>query len=146
MAGLDEDDEESFEKENENDSDVEFVASNLLDHEEQDRSPKAASKERDSPHFVSEKSPSVQEPTTQVALRPDIVQKHGFAVVVPPVQRRWEYRLFEENPAVRMIIGESENGEDVEFLVQFEDGDEDTVNHTFICGSAFYSIHPSCLH
>ena len=58
------------------------------------------------------------------ALRPEAVKKRGLAVVVPPVQRPWEYLMFEE-PEIKEIVEVYDDGE---YLVQFEDEREEVVS------------------
>ena len=52
------------------------------------------------------------------------VRKRGLAVVVPPVQRRWEYLVYEE-PGVRQMLGEYNDGS---YPVQLDDGYEEVVS------------------
>jgi hypothetical protein len=58
------------------------------------------------------------------ALRPEAVKKRGLAVVVPPVQRPWEYLVYKE-PKAREIVEVYDDGE---YLVQFEDEWEEVVS------------------
>ncbi|KAL9638931.1 MAG: hypothetical protein Q9164_001240 [Protoblastenia rupestris] len=54
------------------------------------------------------------------------VEKHGLAIVVPPVTRRWEYKLHEE-PLVQEIIEEYDDDDEVIYLVRFTDGTENEI-------------------
>ena len=58
--------------------------------------------------------------------------KCGIAVVVPPVERRWEYRVFPDEPRVSEIIDEFEDTEEVQYLVAFEDGHEAKVPKPYV--------------
>ena len=78
-----------------------------------------------SPLFMSQDDPSHDELLALgEALRPGAVKKRGIAVVVPPVQRPWEYLVYEE-PEVKEIV---EAYDDDEYLVQFEDEREEVVS------------------
>ena len=54
------------------------------------------------------------------------VKNHGFSVVVPPAERRWEYQVYKE-PAVSQILEEFDDDE-VSYLVRFEDGSQEEVS------------------
>ena len=58
------------------------------------------------------------------ALRPEAVRKRGLAVIVPPVQRPWEYLVYKE-PRAKEIVEVYDDGE---YLVQFEDEWEEVVS------------------
>jgi len=79
------------------------------------------------PQFVEAPDDSNGSPrsTTPVyeALRPELVEKHGLAVILPPAQRRWEYQVYEE-PTVDEILEAYEDDEDPYYLVRFTDGRE----------------------
>lgn len=62
------------------------------------------------------------------ALRPEAVKKRDLAVVVPPIQRPWEYLVYEE-PEIKEIMEAYDNGE---YLVQFEDEREEVVSSPYI--------------
>ena len=51
----------------------------------------------------------------------------GIAVVVPPVERRWEYRVFPDEPRVSEIIQELDGAEELQYFVAFDDGHEEKV-------------------
>ena len=61
-------------------------------------------------------------------LRPDLVKRHGIAVVVYPVERPWEYRPY-TGPAVSEIVERYDDGGLIEYLVRYEDEDEEVVSH-----------------
>ena len=48
--------------------------------------------------------------------------EHGFAVVVPPVSRRWKYKTYDVDPRVRSVIEEVKNGERLRYKVNTRDG------------------------
>lgn len=45
-----------------------------------------------------------------------------FRVEVPEVQRRWEYRVFEEEYTIRSVLRELRVQNEVKYEVRFEDG------------------------
>ena len=55
------------------------------------------------------------------------VEKHGLAIVVPPITRRWEYKIHEE-PLLEEIIEEYDNHDEVIYLVRYTDGTENEVS------------------
>lgn len=63
------------------------------------------------------------------ALHPELVKKHGIAVVVPPVQRRSEYKVY-HGLAVSEILEEVEDVDtgDIYYIIIFEDGHEEEVS------------------
>ena len=56
------------------------------------------------------------------------VKRSGLAVIVPPAQNRWEYKVFEEDDEVDEILEEYDDAGFVEYLVLFTDGSEDVVS------------------
>lgn len=70
-------------------------------------------------------------PRMDSALNAELIQKHGYAVVVPPIQRPWEYMTFKE-PAVIQVLDEYDDPDEVVFQVRFADGREDDVSLVFI--------------
>ena len=61
------------------------------------------------------------------ALRPESVRKRGIAVVVHPVEKAWEYRLYGE-PAVSEILERYDDGGFIEYLVRYDDESEEVVS------------------
>ncbi|MCJ1475148.1 hypothetical protein MMC13_003808 [Lambiella insularis] len=45
-----------------------------------------------------------------------------FAVIVPPVNRRWEYKTYNADPRVRRVLEEVEDAEQLSYLIQTRDG------------------------
>ena len=58
---------------------------------------------------------------------PYFVRKHGLAVVVPQVTRRWEYAAYDE-PVVDEILEELVNEDEVTYLVRFNDETQEIVS------------------
>ena len=56
------------------------------------------------------------------------VKRDGLAVIVPPAQNRWEYKVFEEDDEVEEILEEYDDAGFLEYLVLFTDGSEDVVS------------------
>lgn len=61
------------------------------------------------------------------ALQPESVRKRGIAVVVHPVERAWEYRLY-GGPAVDEIVERYDDGGFIEYLVRYDDESEEVVS------------------
>ena len=61
------------------------------------------------------------------ALQPESVRKRGIAVVVHPVERAWEYRLY-GGPAVNEIVERYDDGGFIEYLVRYDDESEEVVS------------------
>lgn len=79
--------------------------------------------------FVSSsRDPSESASEVGVALYEDVVRRDGIAVIVPPLQNRWEYRRYEEEPAVVEILEEYNDGGMVEYLVLYDDENEEVVS------------------
>ena len=74
------------------------------------------------------------------ALNPASVEKRGIAVIVPAVQNPWEYLVYEE-PRVREVLEEFDDGSNIKYLVEFEDGREDVVSSEF---AIYLLIQTSC--
>ncbi|KAL9131362.1 MAG: hypothetical protein Q9217_000689 [Psora testacea] len=55
------------------------------------------------------------------------VEKHRLAIVVPPVTRRWEYKIHEE-PQLEEILEEYEGKDELSYLVRFTEGTEDEIS------------------
>lgn len=53
-------------------------------------------------------------------------------IVVPPVQRRWEYRVYHEEVSVAEVLEELNDSEELLFLVKLSDGNEVTVSQSAI--------------
>lgn len=61
-----------------------------------------------SPLFVNEESPVSSPPITYEALHPKIVARDGIQVILPLVQRRWEFLPYDEEP-VSIKVAEEKN-------------------------------------
>lgn len=81
----------------------------------------------DSPLFVSSHNHSPSNPIASRPLHSEITAQDTINVVVPPVQRRWEYKVFREVPSVSKVLQEYDNTDGVRFLVRFSDGSESKV-------------------
>jgi hypothetical protein len=112
----------------------------------------------DSPLFVSQQSPTPSAVTTSEALpleelnleeqhsekahpeelkseglhpgrtRPGEMLQDTIRIVVPPVQRRWEYQVYHEEVSVDEVLEEFNDSEELHFLVKLSDGNEVTVS------------------
>lgn len=81
-----------------------------------------------SPLFVSKSSTPAKSASYGVTSHTTTC-KCGIAVVVPPVERRWEYRVFPDEPRVIEIIEENEGAGELQYLVAFENGHEAKVSN-----------------
>ena len=73
------------------------------------------------------------------ALQPESVRKRGIAVVVHPVERAWEYRLY-GGPAVSGIVERYNDGGFIEYLVRYDDESEEVVSRGIFLFPLIYSI------
>ena len=76
---------------------------------------------RYSPLFVPEGSPLVPGISTHEVANLEGGGNAGIAILVPPVERRWEYCSYIEAP-VEKILEEYDDGEDLRYLVKLSDG------------------------
>lgn len=81
-----------------------------------------------SPLFVAENSPVSSTLVTYEALHPEIVARDGIQLIIPPVQRRWEYRLYNEELSISEVLKEYDDSEEPRFLVRFSDQSEQKVS------------------
>ena len=100
--------------------------------------------QKSSSFFVSRRGSPRQDHTQHEALNKYAVEKRGLAVVVPPVERPWEYLVYKE-PSVSTILGEYDDGGRLRYLVQLDDEREDVVSGSLL--QAHYETwqHPRCL-
>lgn len=82
----------------------------------------------DSPLFVSNRSTPAQSASNGVT-SDTTTCKCGIAIIVPPVERRWEYRVFPDEPRVIEIIDGIEGAAELQYLVAFENGHEAKVSN-----------------
>lgn len=106
-----------------------------------------ATAEHESPLFVSEGSPSSSNAEVGEALRPDLIERNGLAVVIPHLENQWEYRRYEETATVTEILEEYDDGGFVEYLVQFDDESEEVVSRHIglFPDSLLITTHFTCL-
>lgn len=81
--------------------------------------------------FVSPHGSPRQDHTQHEVLNKHAVEKRGLAVVVPPVERPWEYLVYEE-PSVSTILGEYDDGGRSRYLVQLDDEREEVVSESLL--------------
>ena len=77
---------------------------------------------------LSHGAPSIPFPAFSEVLNEKAVTRDGLAVVVPPPQNRWEYKVFQEADEVEEILEEYDDAGFLEYLVLFADGSEDVVS------------------
>ena len=79
-----------------------------------------------SPLFLSDRdqsTPPAPAPTTL----PQPSNGH-IAIVAPPVERPWEYQLYEDDTTITEVLEEIIGQYEVKYLVKFKDGHEQTVS------------------
>lgn len=119
--------EDADDAQGESTSDVEIITASVNEaNRETDTDP--ASMQFDLPLIPSQQAPSVPFSALGEVLHEKAVKRDGFAVVVPPAQNRWEYKVFSEDDAVDEILEEYYDAGFVEYLVLFSDGSEDVVS------------------
>ena len=127
-------------------SDVDIIAAsaNTVKH---DNGPDSATMQFDQPIIISQEDSSVFHfSALGQALHEEAVKKNGLAVIVPPAQNRWEYKVFQENDAVDEILEEYDDAGFIEYLVLFLDGSEDVVSLLFrLISSSTHATSPTLL-
>lgn len=78
--------------------------------------------------FVREGTVVSSTPTTYEALHPEIVARGGNQVVVPPVQRRWEYLPYDEVSVSSNAAEENDELEGLSVLSILRSGKEEKVS------------------
>ena len=73
-------------------------------------------------------APSIPFSAFGEVLHEKAVRRDGLAVIVPPPEHRWEYRVFQEADEVNEILEEYDDAGFIEYLVLFADGSEDVVS------------------
>ena len=96
-----------------------------------ERSPGAAPQPSHSPLFLSPDATPAPLPSTTEASK-------TFAVVVPPVERPWEYVIYQDDAVDEVIKSVGPQG--TKFLVRFHDQREFTVSDQLLLNPS--SIHP----
>ena len=95
-------------------------------------------------------APSIPFPASSEVLNEKAVKRDGLAIIVPPPQNRWEYKIFQEADEVKEILEEYDDAGFIEYLVLFADGSEDVVSvalsylsltHTISAPSLSYLPH-----
>lgn len=82
------------------------------------------------PFFTSHAGHPTREHAQYEVSNEHAVNKRHLAVVAPPIERPWEYRVYEE-PQVIEILEEYDGGGLAECLVQLDDGSEEVVCECF---------------
>ena len=82
----------------------------------------------DQPIIVSQEDSVFHFSALGQALHEEAIKRNGLAVIVPPAQNRWEYKVFQENDEVDEILEEYDDAGFIEYLVLFLDGSEDVVS------------------
>lgn len=95
----------------------------------------------DPPSIPSQEDSSVPFSDLGELLHEKAVKRNGLAVIVPPAQNRWEYKVFEEDEKVVEILEEYDDAGFVEYLVVFADGSEDIVSLEYPIFKSTYFQH-----
>lgn len=88
--------------------------------------PDGAVTDPNSPIFVSDRDPSTSQ-VRESSPRPPS-SSDGIAIVVPPVERPWEYQVYQDDTTIATIREEIVGQHEFNYLVQFQDGHEGTVS------------------
>lgn len=108
-------------------SDVELIAASA-NEANGDIDPDSTTTRFEPPSIPSQQVSSVPFSNLGEALHEKAVKRNGLAVIVPPAQNRWEYKVFREDETVIEILEEYDDAGFVEYLVVFSDGSEDVVS------------------
>lgn len=109
-------------------SDVDIIAASA-NTSKHDNGPDSTTMQFDQPIIISQEDSSVFHfSALGQALHEEAVKRNGLAVIVPPAQNRWEYKVFQENDEVDEILEEYDDAGFIEYLVLFLDGSEDVVS------------------
>lgn len=81
-----------------------------------------------SPLFVGEETPVPSRPITPETIHPDIVLRDGIQVIVHPVQRRWEYLPYDEEPVRFEAADENDDPEGSRVLLMLASGNGEKVS------------------
>lgn len=86
----------------------------------------------ESPSLGSQSHEALREPFSAFGevYQEKAVKRNGLAVIVPPAQNRWEYKVFQDEDEVEEILEEYDDAGLLEYLVLFADGSEDVVSVT----------------
>lgn len=124
-------------------SDVEIIVASA----KHDNGPDATIMQFDQPIIISQEDSSVFHfSALGEALHEEAVKRNGLAVIVPPAQNRWEYKVFQENDEVDEILEEYDDAGFIEYLVLFWDGSEDVVSLLFrLISSSTHATSPTLL-
>lgn len=85
-------------------------------------------KSSQSPLFVSEGSSVSPPPVNYELLYPETVARDGIQVILPPVQRRWEYMPFDEELANISVVEEDDDSGGSQILPMPPNGNEEKVS------------------
>ena len=72
--------------------------------------------------LIASHVPSVPFSSLGEVLHEKAVTRNGVAVIVPPPQNRWEYKVFQEDDDVAEILEQYDDAGSLEYLVLFSDG------------------------
>ena len=120
--------EEAHEAQGGSNSDIELIAPSTSTNPAQRGIDTELMVQHDAPPSPLHGAPSVPFSALGEVLREKAVKRNGLAVVVPPAQNRWEYKVFQEDDEVAEILEEYDDAGFLEYLVLFSDGSEDVVS------------------
>lgn len=85
-----------------------------------------ATTDPNSPIFVLDGDPSTSQ-APELSPQPSS-SNDDIAIVVPPVERPWEYQIYQDDTTIATIREEMVGQYDFKYLVRFQDGHEGTVS------------------
>ena len=80
-----------------------------------------------SPLFMPEEAPPAITSIRNGATKRESVGKAVVTIVVPPVERRWEYQTYSEAPVDR-VMQEYDDGVELKYLIRLRDGSKQKVS------------------
>ena len=83
-----------------------------------------------SPLFVPQETPTPPSPIIREASSQKDTLETDIAIIVPPIERRWEYQTYKEAPVVK-VLEECDDGGVVRYLVKLRDGCKQRVSDFF---------------
>lgn len=94
----------------------------VVDGNQEDR------KDSQSPLFVGKDSPVSSPPITYEPLHPKTVARDGIQVILPLVQRRWEFLSYDEEPVSIKVAEENNDSEGSQDFSMLSIGNEEKVS------------------
>ena len=127
------------------DSQLESGTANLGTAVRSNRS--GSSKTPDSPLFLSDGDIHSPRSTRSSSKEKQGRSNDGFVILIPPVTRRWEYRLYNEDATLKEILDEYEDSDELRYQVKYRSGRQAEVSsswlfiRSFAVSNTLFPIH-----